>query len=30
MDKFEEQDMKKATPIMRKWFDWLINKNMMG
>ena len=30
MDKFEEQDMKKIRPIMRKWFDWLINKNMMG
>ena len=29
MDKFEEQKMKKTGPIIRKWFDWLINKNVM-
>ena len=29
MDKFEKQEMKKIRPIIRKWFDRLINKNMM-
>ena len=29
MDKFEEQEMKKTRPIIRKWFDQLINKNVM-
>ena len=29
MDKFEEQEMKKIRPMIRKWSDWLINKNVM-
>ena len=27
MDNFEEQEMKKKRPIVRKWFDWLIKQN---
>ena len=30
MDKFDEQEMKKIRPIIRKWFDRLIDKNVMG
>ena len=30
MDKFQEQIMKKIRPIITKWFDQLINKNVMG
>ena len=30
MDKFEEQEKKKIRQIIRKWFDWLINKIVMG
>ena len=30
MDKFGEQEIQKIRPIIRKWFDRLINKNMMG
>ena len=30
MDKFEEQIMKKIRPIITKWFDQVINKNVMG
>ena len=30
MDKFDEQEKKKIRPIIRKWFDWLINKIVMG
>ena len=29
MDKFEEQEMKKIRPMIRKWSDQLINKNVM-
>ena len=29
MDKFEEQEMKKIRPMIRKWSDRLINKNVM-
>ena len=29
MDRFEEQEMKKIRPIIRKWFDQLINKNVI-
>ena len=29
MDKFEEQIMKKIRPIITKWFDQAINKNVM-
>ena len=29
MDKFEEQIMKKIRPIITKWFDQVINKNVM-
>ena len=28
-EKFEEQEMEKIRPIIRKWFDWLINKNVI-
>ena len=28
-DKFDEQKMKKIRPNLRKWFDWLTNKNEM-
>ena len=27
MDNCEEQEMKNIRPILRKWFDWLFNKN---
>ena len=30
MDKFEKQEMKKIRRIIRKWFDRLINTNVMG
>ena len=30
MDKFEEQIMKKIRPVITKWFDQVINKNVMG
>ena len=30
MDKFEGEEMKKITPIIRNWFDQLIKQNMMG
>ena len=30
MDKFGEQEIQKIRPIIRKWFDRLINKNVMG
>ena len=30
MDRFEGQEMKKIRPVIRKWFDRLINKNVMG
>ena len=31
VDKFEEeQEMKKIMTIIRKWFDQLIDKNVMG
>lgn len=30
MDKLEEQEMKKMRPIIRKWFDQLINKSVVG
>ena len=30
MDKFEEQEMKKMRPIVRKCFDRLINKYVIG
>ena len=30
MDKFEEQEMKKIRPVIRKWFDLLIIQNVMG
>ena len=28
-DKFDEQKMKKIRPNLRKWFDWLTNKDVM-
>ena len=28
-DKFDEQKIKKIRPNLRKWFDWLTNKNVM-
>ena len=30
IDKFEKHEMKKIIPIKRKWFEPLINKNVMG
>ena len=30
MTKFEEQEIKKIRLIIVKWFDWLIDKNVMG
>ena len=30
MDKPEEHEMKKITPIIRNWFDWLIKQSVMG
>ena len=30
MDKFEEQEMKKMRPVIRKCFDRLINRYVMG
>ena len=30
MDKIEEQIMKKIRPVITKWFDQVINKNVMG
>ena len=30
MTKFEEQEVKKIRLIIVKWFDWLIDKNVMG
>ena len=30
MDKFEEQEMKKVTPIKKNWFDWFIKQSVMG
>ena len=30
MDKFEEQEMKKIRPFIRKWFDRLINEKCDG
>ena len=30
MDKFEEQIIKKIRPVITKWFDQVINKNVMG
>ena len=30
MDRFEEQEMKKIRLVIRKWLNWLINKNVMG
>ena len=30
MDKPEEHEMKKITPIVRNWFDWLIKQSVMG
>ena len=30
MDKFEEQGMKKIRPMIKKWSDRLIYKNVMG
>ena len=30
MDKFEEQIMKKIRPVITKWFDQVINKNVMA
>ena len=30
MDKFEEQIMNKIRPVITKWFDQVINKNVMG
>ena len=29
MDRFEEQEMNKIRTIIRKWFDRLVNKNVM-
>ena len=29
MDKPEEHEMKKITPIIRNWFDWLIKQSVM-
>ena len=30
MEKFEEHEMKKITPIIRNWFDLLIKQSVMG
>ena len=30
MDKFEEQEMKKISPIKKNWFDWFIKQSVMG
>ena len=30
MDKFVEQEMKKISPIIRNWFDWLMKQNVIG
>ena len=30
LDKIEEQEMKKIRPIIRNWFDQLIEQNVMG
>ena len=30
MTKFEEQEIKKIRLIIVKWFDWVIDKNVMG
>ena len=30
VDTFEKQEMNKIRAIIRKWFDWLINTNVMG
>ena len=30
MTKFEEREIKKIRLIIVKWFDWLIDKNVMG
>ena len=30
MTKFEEQEIKKIRLIIVKWFNWLIDKNVMG
>ena len=30
MDKFVEREMKKISPIIRNWFDWLMKQNVMG
>ena len=30
MDTFEKQEMNKIRSIIRKWFDRLINTNVMG
>ena len=30
MEKFEEHEMKKITPIIRNWFDRLIKQSVMG
>ena len=30
MDKFEEKEMKKIRPVIRKWFDQLIIQNVTG
>ena len=29
IDKFEEKEMKKVRAVIRKWFRWLLNKNVM-
>ena len=29
MDKFEEQEMKKIRPIIKKWYDRLIKETMV-
>ena len=30
MEKFEEHEMKKITPIIRNWFDQLIKQSVIG
>ena len=30
VDTFEKQEMNKIRAIIRTWFDWLINTNVMG
>ena len=30
MYKFVEQEMKKISPIIRNWFDWLMKQNVIG